>query len=120
VLGFIFVFYRACLGNTSVLMFNTYNLRSSESVKGEICKIEKSRGLSKYVICDQRKGFYFSYESDESLLTEDIVNSFIQEGKTIVTKLKGSTDVLFVNGSDTLIVNYEKDGEYLVNGIVKR
>lgn len=102
-----------------ILMVNTYNGLYSDPIDGTICKVIESRGLDKFIICDQNKGVYFSEKKNGESDVKTRIFSFINEGETIIKKEVNDSKVLFINGDDSLLILYEIDeNRALVNGAV--
>jgi hypothetical protein len=91
--------------HNDVLMLNTYNVKYNEEIDEIICKLVRSRGLDKFIVCNRPKGYYFDYEKFKD--TELKVREFITLDLTRIVKKMNNDTVYFINDNDTLKVKYK-------------
>lgn len=103
------------LGDQYVMPKNEYK------INGKICGMVSDHGAHKYTICGGSVGIYFFYDHGFKEAEEEIL-SFVKFNETRILKRSGSSIVYFMNGSDTLQVEYSINAEngVLYNGKVLR
>ena len=108
-------------GNGVALVSNTNNVTYHEHINSVICEVVHSRGIDRYLVCNENKGYFLYTEDNFSKEAETTIRYYIIEGETRLIKRQFSSVILFVNDSDTLKVNYTIDekSRILINGVVK-
>lgn len=111
-----FVLPRFLSGNT--LIYNTHNAKYRDHIDGHICQVIKDRGINKFIMCDQSKGYFFFTKEGFSSNADKKILSFVIEGRTRLVKHSNNSHVLFINDEDTLGIDYSlsKNNMALING----